>query len=193
MQKLLVIQTEQMLCTQNIFEVNLMRIPLSEFFLSIAQDMLKQQTNYPLTIIYIPLKWCGFAYKIFESVLGSSQYFLAGLMPVPGNRLFAQFHLPQTQKMKDEILKQLCSSKSTIRVVFATVAPGMRLTLKAYGVLFISPHHIPSGHIFRKLAELEGMDNQQLQCYTTITVTLQKTKLGRKKQLGHFVKASLCV
>ena len=64
----------------------------------IAQDLLKQQTNYPLTIIYITLKWCGFAYKIFESVLGSSQYFLAGSMPVPGNRLFAQFHLPQTHK-----------------------------------------------------------------------------------------------
>ena len=79
----------------------------------IAQDLLKEQTNYPLTIIYIPLKWCGFAYKIFESVLGSSQYFPAGSMPVPENRLFAQFHSPETQKMKDKILKQLCSSKST--------------------------------------------------------------------------------
>ena len=39
----------------------------------IAEDLLKERINYPLTIIYIPLKWCGFAYKIFESVLGNSQ------------------------------------------------------------------------------------------------------------------------
>ena len=39
--------------------------------------------------------------------------------------LFAQFHAPQTVEMKDEILKQLCSRTSIIRVVFATVAIGM--------------------------------------------------------------------
>lgn len=106
----------------------------------IAQDLLKEQTNYPLTIIYFPLKWCGFAYKIFESVLGSSQYFPAGSMPVPENRLFAQFHSPQTQEMKDEILKQLCSSESTIRVVFATVALGMGVDIKGIrSVIHITP------------------------------------------------------
>ena len=31
----------------------------------------------------------------------------------------------QTTEMKEEILKQLCSQESTIRVVFATVAMGM--------------------------------------------------------------------
>ena len=54
----------------------------------IAKDLLKEQKNYPLTIIYIPLKWCGFAYKIFESILGNSQYFPTGSVPAPGNRLF---------------------------------------------------------------------------------------------------------
>ncbi|XP_028414051.1 uncharacterized protein LOC114537113 [Dendronephthya gigantea] len=81
----------------------------------IAEDLLKKLTNYPLTIIYLPLKWCGFAYKIFESVLGNSQYFPTGSASIPENRLFAQFHSPQTQEMKDEVLKQLCSSESTIR------------------------------------------------------------------------------
>ena len=65
----------------------------------IAKDLLKEQTNYPLTMIYIPLKWCGFAYKIFESDLGSSQYFPSRSMPIPENRLFAQFHSPQMQEM----------------------------------------------------------------------------------------------
>ncbi|XP_028412643.1 mediator of RNA polymerase II transcription subunit 34-like [Dendronephthya gigantea] len=96
----------------------------------IAEDLLKKLTNYPLTIIYLPLKWCGFAYKIFESVLGNSQYFPTGSASIPENRLFAQFHSPQTQEMKDEVLKQLCSSESTIRVVFATVALGMGVDIK---------------------------------------------------------------
>ena len=106
----------------------------------IAEDLLKERINYPLTIIYIPLKWCGFAYKIFESVLGNSQYFPTGSMPVPENRLFAQFHSPQTQEMKDVILKQLCSSESTVRVVFATVALGMGVDIKGIrSVVHITP------------------------------------------------------
>ena len=61
-------------------------------------------------------------------------------MPVPENGLFAQFHSPQMQKMKDEILKQLCSSKSTIRVVFATVALGMGVDIKGIqSVVHITP------------------------------------------------------
>ena len=65
----------------------------------IAQDLLKEQTNYPLTIIYIPLKLCGFAYKIFELVLGSSQYFQAGSMPVPDN---ASTSVPFTSNAENE-------------------------------------------------------------------------------------------
>ena len=88
---------------------------LLKIFSPIAEDLLRKQTNYPLTIIYIPLKWCGFANRIFVSVLGSNQYFPAGSLAVPENRLFAQFHSPQTEEIKDEILKQLCSSKSTVK------------------------------------------------------------------------------
>ena len=78
-----------------------------------AQDLLLENICYPLTIIYIPLKWCGYAYKIFESVLGINQYYPKGSMLTPENRLFAQFHSPQTTEMKDVILKQL--SKRTSR------------------------------------------------------------------------------
>ena len=106
----------------------------------IAQNLLKEQKNYPLTIIYIPLKWCGFAYKLFESILGSSQYFPTGSTPVPKNRLFAQFHSPQTQQMKDEILRQLCSAESTVRVVFATVALGMGVDIRGVqSVVHLTP------------------------------------------------------
>ena len=81
--------------------------------------------NYPLTIIYMPLKWCGFVYRLFESIMGLYQYYPSNSSPVPKNRLFAQFHAPQTTSMKEEILCQLNSEKSNLRVVFATVAFGM--------------------------------------------------------------------
>ena len=44
---------------------------------------------------------------------------------IPENRLFGQFHAPQTEKMKEAILKQLGKPESKCRVVFATMAMGM--------------------------------------------------------------------
>ena len=32
----------------------------------IAMNLLEYKIQHPLTIIYLPLKWCGFAYKRFE-------------------------------------------------------------------------------------------------------------------------------
>ena len=104
---------------------------LMDILSPIAQGLLEEQIDYPLTIIYIPLKWCGFAYKIFESVLGGRQCYPFGSMQVPENRLFAQFHSPQTRQMKNEILNQLCSPQSIIRVVFATVALGMGVDIRS--------------------------------------------------------------
>jgi hypothetical protein len=91
----------------------------------IAHDLLQLKLDYPLTIIYMPLRWCGFIYRLFESVLGVDQYYPPGSLALPKNRLFAQFHAPQTAKMKEEILKQLNLQPSKIRVLFATVAFGM--------------------------------------------------------------------
>ena len=90
---------------------------IESIFIPIAKDLLKKKNEYPLTIVYVPLRLCGFAYKLFEYVLGVEQYFLIGCLPIPSNRLFAQFHAPQTNQMKEEILKQLCSQCSIIRVV----------------------------------------------------------------------------
>ena len=91
----------------------------------IAMNLLEYKIQHPLTIIYLPLKWCGFAYKLFESVLGSLQYYPPGLLQIPENRLFAQFHASQTKQMKDQILRHICSPVSIVRVIFATVAIGM--------------------------------------------------------------------
>ena len=91
----------------------------------IAMNLLEYKIQHPLTIIYLPLKWCGFAYKLFESVLGSLQYYPPGSLQIPENRLFAQFHASQAKQMKDQILHHICSPVSIVRVIFATVAIGM--------------------------------------------------------------------
>ena len=98
---------------------------LKSILIPIANDLLEKKNGYPKTIVYLPLKLCGFAYKIFEHVLAVEQYYPPGCNATPANRLFAQFHAPQTTEMKEEILKQLCSHASIVRVVFATVAIGM--------------------------------------------------------------------
>ena len=155
----------------------------------IAEDLLKEWINYPLTIIYIPLKWCGFAYKIFESVLGNSQYFPIGSMPVRENRLFAQFHSPQTQEMKDVILKQLCSSESTVRVVFATVALGMGVDIKGIrSVVHITPP--PPQYTIQAYFQETGRAGRDGQPATAI-LHYNKTKQECMKQLGLFAKLSL--
>ena len=101
----------------------------TEFFEQILGPiaaMLKESTvQYPLTILYLPLRWCGFAFKYFERQLGSQQYHPSNAEALPENRLFAQFHSPQTNAMKDQILKELASPISKVRVIFTTVAMGM--------------------------------------------------------------------
>ena len=98
---------------------------IESILMPIAKDLLKEKNEYPLTIVYVPLRLCAFAYKLFEYVLGVDQYFPISSFPIPSNRLLAQLHAPQTNQMKEEILQQLCSKYSIIRVVFATVAIGM--------------------------------------------------------------------
>lgn len=92
------------------------------------RDML---VNYPLTIIYLPLKWCGYAYKFFLEVLGNKSHYPHDGIKNSQTSLIAQYHAPQTAEMKAEILRQLTgdSSQSVIRVVFATVAIGLGVNI----------------------------------------------------------------
>ena len=87
----------------------------------ITQKLLELRSDYPITVLYLPLRCCGFAYALFASILGSKQYYPDNADAVPKNRLFEC----QTDEMKEEILYQLTSPNATIRVVFATVAMGM--------------------------------------------------------------------
>ena len=106
----------------------------------VAQGLMDLKVDYPLTIIYIPLRWCGFAYKFFEFVLGRNQYYQEDVPAIPENRLFAQFHAAQTIQMKNEILRQMCSAKSVVRVIFATIAIGMGVDVpNIRQIIHISP------------------------------------------------------
>ena len=96
----------------------------------IANDLNNQLREYPLTLIYLPLKWCGYAFKIFSDILGEKSYFPPEDKK-PENCLFAQFHSPQTESMKNEIMKQLQGPDKSrpIHVVFATVAIGIGVNI----------------------------------------------------------------
>ena len=96
-----------------------------ELLKPMASELKEVKLNYPLTILYLPLKWCGFAFKFFEKQLGNEQYYPLEAEALPENRLFAQYHAPQTSAMKDHILKELALPTSKVRIIFATVAMGM--------------------------------------------------------------------
>lgn len=89
----------------------------------IALELQSKRENYPMTIIYMKLKYCGYAYRLFEEIIGRNQYVCEN--PQPNCRLFAQFHAPQTDQMKSEILEEIKNETSNIRVIFATSALGM--------------------------------------------------------------------
>ncbi|CAB4036140.1 Hypothetical predicted protein [Paramuricea clavata] len=96
----------------------------------IANNLKNLLREYPLTLIYLPPKWCGYAFKLFSDILGEKSYFPPGVIK-PENCLSAQFHSLQTELMKNEIMKQLqgCDKSRSIHVVFATVAIGIGVNI----------------------------------------------------------------
>ena len=118
----------------------------------IAENLLVQKVDYPLTVVYLNLKWCGFAYRLFERILRSEQYYPQDAHPIPENRLFSQFHSPQTVTMKEQILKELASTSPKLRVVFATVAMGMGVDIPSIRHII----HIGLPHTVREYMQETG-------------------------------------
>ena len=88
-----------------------------------ANDLAMPREKYPMTIIYLKLKYCGYAYGLFERILQDKQFL--GETKDPAARLFAQFHAPQTKRMKKSIISEIKEENSRIRGLFATSALGM--------------------------------------------------------------------
>ena len=61
--------------------------------------------------------------------MGTEQYYTSTAEALPENRLFVQFHAPQRKAMKDQILTELASPISKVRVIFATVTMGMGVNI----------------------------------------------------------------
>ncbi|XP_028397832.1 ATP-dependent DNA helicase Q1-like isoform X3 [Dendronephthya gigantea] len=95
----------------------------SNILLPIANQLSVELESYPMTVIYMKLKYCGYAYGLFERVLKEKQY--VGESKDSVARLFAQFHAPQTNEMKKTIISEVKKQNSRIRVIFATSALGM--------------------------------------------------------------------
>ena len=119
-----------------------------EILKPIALGLKEKTVGYPITIFYLPSRWCGFSFKFFEMLLGDDQYHslqspgnaIASVPKIPENRLFAQYHAPQTTAMKELILKEHSSPTSTIRVVFATVALGMGVDIPSIrNIIYVGP------------------------------------------------------
>lgn len=94
-----------------------------QILIPIANELAIQRNNYPMTIIYLKLKYCGYAFGLFERVLQDQQF--VGDETDPSARLFAQFHAPQTTRMKKSIIAEIKKENSRVRVLFATSALGM--------------------------------------------------------------------
>ena len=94
-----------------------------QILLPIAHDLAVQCEKYPMTVIHLKLKYCGYAYNLFERVVGDRQF--VGKTRDPVGRLFPQFHAPQTTRMKKVIILEIRKTDSRIRVLFATSALGM--------------------------------------------------------------------
>ena len=93
----------------------------------IAKKLKSLKKLYPMTIIYLKLQYCGFAYQLVSSILGDDLYIKSPF--TVSNCLIAQFHASQTAPMKLEIIQEMGRENSTIRIVFATSALGMGVNI----------------------------------------------------------------
>ena len=98
---------------------------LKKFLSPIADELIIANIKMPVTIIYSSLEMCGVGYAFLERKLGDHQFYPIGAPQIPQNRLFAEFHSPQTDKMKHELISSIVSESCKQRLIFATVAFGM--------------------------------------------------------------------
>lgn len=96
---------------------------VTEILEPIAKNLLHLKENFPMTIIYMRLDFCGKAYKLFDRILTEKQY--VGKEISCKARLFNQFHSPSPPAEKVFILEEIKQQHSRIRVLFATTALGM--------------------------------------------------------------------
>ncbi|XP_028393186.1 ATP-dependent DNA helicase Q1-like [Dendronephthya gigantea] len=129
----------------------------------VAKELLIKKENYPMTIIYMKLKYCAHAYRLFERILQDEQYVNGCEEPMA--RLFAQFHSPQTSRMKRELIEEIKKKDSRVRVLFATSALGMGVDAPYVAqVIHISPPNTLESY----MQEIGRAGRTGIQSYATL-------------------------
>ena len=139
-----------------------------EILSPIVDELIIVNVKMPVTVINSSLEMCGVGYVCLERKLGDHQFYPIGAPQIPQNRLFAQFHSPQTDKMKQfELISSNVSESCKRRVIFATVAFGMGVNSPC--VERIIHFGVPKlwRVFFKKVGELKEMGGLlQLQLFT---------------------------
>ncbi|XP_048730661.2 ATP-dependent DNA helicase RecQ-like [Ostrea edulis] len=93
----------------------------------IARELRGKLLSFPVTVVYVnDLASLGYCYQYIEDELQDNAYH-PKTEKIPENRIFGQFHMDYTLRMKAHIVDELRKSNRKIRLVFATVALGMGL------------------------------------------------------------------
>ena len=150
--------------------------------LPLAKDLKDKLLDFPQTIIYSKLRYCGYAYRLFERILADKQYH--DNSHSPSMSLFVQFHSPQTSKMKEEILKEIKKEYSHIRVIFATSALGMGVNAPFIDQVI---HIGPSSSLEQYMQEFgragrSGKNARAILHYTNSEIAENKLKFGLVNQ-----------
>ncbi|XP_062587881.1 ATP-dependent DNA helicase RecQ-like [Saccostrea cucullata] len=90
-------------------------------------ELFCKQDQFPLTIVYSNLKWCGYGVVVAKRILKERMY---NGLPLPQNCRVMQFHAPQSKEVNSYILDCLRNGSVSVRLIFATVALGMGADLK---------------------------------------------------------------
>ena len=124
---------------------------------NLAHQLNKERVSFPLTVVYLRLKYCAYAWNLFKTVV-ENEY--VGEEASPRTRLFAEFHAESTQRMKEDILEEIKKKKSNIRILFATTALGMGVD--APNIINVI-HIAPPSNMESYLQEIgrAGMSGQQ--------------------------------
>ena len=133
LQKILSLNDAQLITTtpnrSNVYIKKVKRLASSQGYKSydailkpIAEKLNLLREKYPMTIIYLKLKYCGYAFRLFNTIIEQP---FCGTDNIPEARLFTQYHAPATKELKSCIINETALPTSRIRVIFATTALGM--------------------------------------------------------------------
>ena len=92
----------------------------------LLNELKDKRLDFPLTVIYGNLATISDCYLLASRLFGPLQYEPVDSSPVARNRMFAQFHAQYPAHERDRIVTELVSGTSKLRLLFVTVAFGIR-------------------------------------------------------------------